>query len=61
MPLWLRRFTFNEINEFYISEREEYDKASGQGQTLKSPDQLASAVKKQLNEKPTYSSKVAKK
>ena len=28
MPIWLRRFTFREINEFYIHEKEEYDKAT---------------------------------
>jgi hypothetical protein len=61
MPIWLRRFTFNEINEFYIKEREEFDKAHGNSQTLKSSDQIATAVKKQLAEKPTYSSKVSKK
>lgn len=61
MPIWLRRFTFNEINEFYIKEREEYEKATGQSKLTKTPDQLTQAVKKQLAEKPTYSSKVAKK
>lgn len=29
MPIWLRNFTYNEINEFYEKEKEEFDKASG--------------------------------
>lgn len=29
MPIWLRRYTFNEIKSFYDKEREEYEKASG--------------------------------
>lgn len=28
MPIWLRRFTFAKIEEFYKKEKEEYDKAS---------------------------------
>lgn len=27
MPIWLRKFTFNSIQEFYLKEREEYNKA----------------------------------
>lgn len=30
MPIWLRKFTHTTINDFYIKEKEEYDKASGQ-------------------------------
>jgi hypothetical protein len=29
MPIWLRKYTFNEIKTFYEKEREEYEKASG--------------------------------
>ena len=29
MPIWLRNFTFKEINDFYEKEKEEYEKASG--------------------------------
>ena len=29
MPLWLRRYTFNEIKAFYDKEKEEYEKAAG--------------------------------
>jgi hypothetical protein len=28
MPLWLRKFTFNRIKNFYQEEKEAYDKAS---------------------------------
>ena len=28
MPIWLRQFTFNKINDFYKKEAEEYEKAS---------------------------------
>lgn len=29
MPIWLRHFTFNKINDFYKREAEEYEKAKG--------------------------------
>lgn len=32
MPIWLRKFTHSAINEFYIKEKEEYDKAAGKEQ-----------------------------
>ncbi len=40
MPVWLRKFTFNEIKTYYDEEKKEYDKAKeGKGrQTLVSPD-----------------------
>ena len=28
MPIWLRRFTFNEISKFYQEEKESYEKAN---------------------------------
>ena len=33
MPIWLRRFTFNEIQNFYSKEKEEYDKSLNKGKT----------------------------
>ena len=48
MPIWLRRFTFNEMREFYIKEKEEYDKATGNSQTMKTVDQLIKAGPKDL-------------
>jgi hypothetical protein len=29
MPIWLRRYTFRQIREFYEKEKEEFEKASG--------------------------------
>ena len=29
MPIWLRNFTFNEMNDFYEKEKEEIEKAHG--------------------------------
>ena len=29
MPIWLRNFTFREVDEYYQKEKEEYDKAAG--------------------------------
>jgi hypothetical protein len=29
MPIWLRRYTFHQIKEFFDKERDEYEKASG--------------------------------
>lgn len=62
MPIWLRRFTFNEMREFYIKEKEEYDKATGNSQTMKTVDQLIKAGPTKIpDQKPTYTSKVSKK
>lgn len=62
MPIWLRKFTFSTIKEFYDKEQEEYEKATGNSQIMKNADQLAKVAK---NEKalqnPTYVSKVSKK
>jgi hypothetical protein len=32
MPIWLRRFTFQEINDFYEKEKQELEKAYGKEQ-----------------------------
>jgi len=29
MPIWLRKFTHNSINDFYTKEKDNYDKATG--------------------------------
>jgi len=51
MPIWLRRFTFLEIKDFYDSEKKSYE-SNKESQTAKiaRPDI-----------KPTYSSKSSKK
>ena len=33
MPVWLRKFTFKEINDFYTEQNKEYEKATNQGST----------------------------
>jgi hypothetical protein len=57
MPIWLRRFTFNSIKDYYDKEKEEYDKAANKQQT---PDQLAKLAKPPTA-KPTYTTKAPKK
>lgn len=34
MPIWLRKFTFKKISEFYEKEKEEYDKVNKKGTTV---------------------------
>jgi len=34
MPIWLRNFTFQKINEHYEKEQEAYDKANKKGTTV---------------------------
>jgi hypothetical protein len=31
MPVWLRRYTHNKINEYYINEKAEFDKHMNKG------------------------------
>ncbi len=31
MPIWLRKFTFQEIKDHYNEEKKEYEKAQGKG------------------------------
>tara|TARA_R110000803_G_C11693965_1_gene284445 strand:+ start:110 stop:457 length:348 start_codon:yes stop_codon:yes gene_type:complete len=35
MPIWLRRFTFNKINEFYKKENESYENSKSGGKDTK--------------------------
>ncbi len=58
MPIWLRRFTFNSIKEFYDKEKEEYEKATNKGKGLQSPDKALAPPKTPL---PTYTTKAPKK
>jgi hypothetical protein len=54
MPIWLRNYTFQLINEFYEKQAEEAEKASGK-QTLANNNAYGPDVKK-----PTYSTKLRK-
>jgi len=52
MPIWLRRFTFNSIKEYYDKEIEEQNKQLNKGQTVTNKGAIA---------KPTYTTKASKK
>ena len=54
MPIWLRNYTFQLINEFYEKQAEEAEKASGK-QSLTNNNAYGPDVKK-----PTYSTKLRK-
>lgn len=38
MPVWLRRYTYNEISQFYQKEREEFEKSLGKEQVTGNTD-----------------------
>lgn len=38
MPIWLRRLTFKYIDEFYIKEREDFEKSLGKEQLTENSD-----------------------
>ncbi len=62
MPVWLRRFTFEKIKEYYDKEREEMEKQQGT-LTNNNPGELARpniTPKQQVNQ-PTYVTKSPKK
>lgn len=62
MPIWLRRFTFNNINEFYQKEQEEYNKAAGKGELLTEKTKTFKSPIPEFDAeaKPTYSTKIAR-
>jgi len=61
MPIWLRKFTFNSIQEFYNKEKEESEKlmakAKGKGSkgNTKSINMANPADKSKVPQSPTYS------
>jgi len=67
MPIWLRKYTFSQLNEFYEKEAKAYDNASKGSNTQTAIDtdgkvnpqafQQSNAVKN----KPTYSTRASKK
>lgn len=62
MPIWLRKYTFNTINEYYQKEQEEYKKATGKGEMVTANTPIARPnVPNFADQKPTYTSKVSKK
>jgi len=50
MPIWLRNFTFQKIQEYYEKEKAEYDKANKKGNQATGP-----SIKK-----PSYSTRARK-
>ena len=58
MPIWLRKFTYNNIKEFYEKEKEEYDKATNKSKTVTANSKIDRPA---LPNKPTYSTKAVKK
>ena len=56
MPIWLRRFTFNSLNEFYLAEQEEYKKARthlvkvlvSKGNTPEEAERMVSEMEKKV-------------
>jgi hypothetical protein len=61
MPIWLRRFTFNSMNEFYEKEREEYNKAAGKGEMItEKTKSFKSPIPDAIASKPVYKSKVSR-
>ena len=62
MPIWLRLFTFKNINDHYEKEHEEYNKAVGKGETLTNKTKVFKPpAALQNSSQPTYVSKVGKK
>lgn len=59
MPIWLRRFTFKQLDDYYKKEQDEYKKARGESQVVTAAKPLA---KPNIPVKdPTYTSKVSRK
>lgn len=66
MPIWLRKFTVNQIIEFRKKEKEAYEKASkgDNSQSTKMGDPVPPHIKqafKKAGRKPSYSTQRAKK
>lgn len=57
MPIWLRRYTFNVIKEYYEKQNEEYEKATNKPKTITSTSKIA----KPPTTTPTYTTKASKK
>lgn len=69
MPIWLRKYTFNEIKAFYEKESEEYEKARNPSKNnlldsegrINAPEFLKSAKPPQTQSPPSYITKASKK
>jgi hypothetical protein len=54
MPIWLRKYTFHKIKEYYDREKEEMEKAQGK-------NRQSAEIARPNVANPTYSTKAAKK
>ena len=62
MQIWLRRYTFNSINEYYKKEKEDYEEAVGKGKMITGNTPIAKPNISQLADStPTYTSKISRK
>ena len=65
MPIWLRNFTFQKINDFYVEENARVKKAQGNSGNAKSitTDGKVTSPEflKNVKSKPTYSTKASRK
>lgn len=62
MPIWLRKYTFNSINEFYKKEKEEYEEATGKGKMITGNTPVSKPnIPQSKDATPTYTSKVSRK
>jgi hypothetical protein len=62
MPIWLRRFTFNSINDYYTKEQEEYNKVTNKGELVTANKPLSKPNVPDLSKiKPTYTSTATRK
>jgi len=54
MPIWLRKFTFNKIKEFYEQEAESYKKSQNPNSLdLTAPSKIPEAIKQAIKQNPT--------
>ena len=69
MPIWLRKFTFTKIQDYYLEEQASIKKAKGEGSSatsvttdgkVTSPEFLKDA-KSPLKSQPNYTTKMSKK
>lgn len=58
MPIWLRKFTFNKIREFYEQENESYKKSQNPDSLdLTAPSKIPEAIKQAIKQNPASSVK----
>lgn len=60
MPIWLRKFTFNKLKEFYKETNGNKDLVEDGGTSNKNLEEAKSQMKKALEFTPTYSTKAKK-